>query len=131
MYQPLSSTSNATNTIISILTPNGVLHQSAQAGSAATSSTSDDSACNKGMLGSTSCWNKDLTGMVTQFKGYQSIVEKFAGEKNYGTEFTPIQFKSQVVNGVIYTIQYKIAGNKTIQATIYVPAVVKSGSTSV
>ena len=82
-------------------------------------------------MGGESCW-KPKTGplsadMKAQFIGYQSIIESFHGSADYGTEFEPTKYKTQVTSGVTYIIQYKVKTG-TVQATVYVPAVKKTGT---
>lgn len=75
------------------------------------------------MLGGQSCWKTDIDqSLKEKFVGYQSAIEAFHGSKNYGNQFQPVKYKSQVVNGIIYTIQY-LTADGTVQATVYVGAV--------
>lgn len=56
------------------------------------------------------------------FVGYKGMIEEFHGDKSFGNDFKPIQYKTQVVDGIIYTIQYQTSEG-IVQATVYVPAV--------
>ena len=78
------------------------------------------------MMGGVSCWRTDIApDMKSKFIGFQTAIQEFHGSKNYGTDFEPIKYKSQVTNGVVYTIQYKVKGG-TVQATVYIPAVMNT-----
>ena len=85
------------------------------------------------MLGGQSCWKTDIDQSLKEtFVGFQTAIEAFHGSKNYGNQFEPIKYKSQVVNGIVYTIQY-LTADGTVQATVYVGAVkrtVQEGSSS-
>lgn len=71
------------------------------------------------MLGAQSCWKTDISSaMKDKFVGYQQIIQDFHGSVNYGNDFEPIKYKTQVVDGIIYTIQYKTADG-VVQATVY------------
>jgi hypothetical protein len=104
---PPTKDTNEVYTILSATLPNG--QRQISAGSHSVSPTNEGN-CNSGMVGALSCW-KNLTDadtdMKNKFIGYQAAIEKFHGSKNYGSEFVPIRYKSQVVNGTIYMIQYK------------------------
>jgi|TARA_B110000285_G_C14929301_1_gene516582 hypothetical protein len=109
---------NGTPTILSAVLPNG--QRQVAAGAHGTEDPNTDTACTSEM-GGTSCWKTDIASYKKQFVGYQTIIQKFHGSAKY-TTFEPIRYKSQVTNGVTYTIQYQTESG-TVQATIYVPAV--------
>ena len=72
-------------------------------------------------MGGVSCWKTDIDSTLkSQFVGYQASIQKFHGSAKY-TKFEPIRYKSQVVDGIIYTIQYQTESG-SVQATVYVPA---------
>jgi len=78
---------------MSVLLPTGVKHLSAITHSDDTT----DVPCGT-LLGGVSCWKTTIDAdTMTQFKGYQAIIEAFHGSKDYGTDFTPIKYKTQVV----------------------------------
>jgi len=78
------------------------------------------------MMGGVSCWKTKISAdMKVKFLGFQAAIQEFHGSKNYGTDFEPIKYKMQVTNGVVYTIQYQVKTG-TVQATVYVPAVMNT-----
>ena len=72
-----------------------------------------------GLAGGTSVWKKLTADDTKKFIAYQNAVQTFSG-KTY-TSFVPKQFKSQVVAGMFYTIQYDIGDKKTIEVKVFQP----------
>ena len=63
--------------------------------------------------------------LIKQFKSYQKNVELFnkqvvKKEQTY-TEFNPVGFKPEVLDGMNYYIKYDIGNSKNIELKIYVP----------
>jgi hypothetical protein len=79
--------------VMSVTLPTGVRHISAITHSDDTT----DVPCGT-LLGGVSCWKTTIdSDNMKLFKGFQTIIEDFHGNKDYGTDFTPIKYKTQVM----------------------------------
>ena len=117
---------NATPTVLSAVLPSG--QRQISAGSHADQTSTDSCGSGSSAMGGVSCWKTVTADLKSQFIGYQAAIQEFHGSKHYGTDFEPIKYKSQVTNGVVYTIQYQVKTG-TVQATVYVPAVMNTVGT--
>ena len=54
------------------------------------------------------------------FASYKTMTMKFMGDRDF-TEFIPLEYSSQTVNGTNYEIKYSIGDNQTIIVKVYEP----------
>ena len=89
MFKPLPTKelSDPKLQIKSVLLPNGILHKTAVNGN------DDDE--KTGLIGGRSNWKTNMdSGEKKMFKNFQNAIEKFHGNKKYGTEFIPLRYKT-------------------------------------
>lgn len=78
-------------------------------------------------------WKKEIQkNLKKRFEDFRHRIEEFAkkiaGKEHYDGKFDPVQFKidsDETTGSITYTIQYEIDDGKLVQATVYVPPVVK------
>lgn len=78
-------------------------------------------------------WKKEIQkNLKKRFEDFRHRIEEFAkkiaGKENYKGKFDPVQFKidtDTTTGSITYTIQYEIDDGKLVQATVYVPPLVK------
>jgi hypothetical protein len=79
---PSKDKTAALPSIMSVRLPSGVLHKGG-----------DMTEDGEGKLGGKSKWKADIDASYKKkFKAFQKIIQKFHGNKNYGTNFTPIRY---------------------------------------
>jgi hypothetical protein len=108
--------------IESVLTPDGVMHDAKDIHDGGHDHNDHGKNWNKGI-------KKNLKKKFEKFrKRIEEFAKKIAGKEHYDGKFDPVQFKidsDETTGSITYTIQYEIDDGKLVQATVYVPPVVK------